>query len=82
MKKKNFIFFVSLLISGCQVFNSGNSSKPINMYPPKSQKIKFQQDWQYELYHKRIAGFKKVNAFKDGFLILNYMIKLFFIKKS
>ena len=59
MKRKNFIFFVSLLISGCQVFNSGNSSKPINMYPPKNIKIKFQQDWQYNLYHKRIIDFKK-----------------------
>ena len=29
---------------------------------------------------KRIAGKKKVNAFKDGFLILKYMIKLFFMK--
>ncbi len=29
---------------------------------------------------KRIAGKKKVNAFKDGFLILVYMIKLFFKK--
>jgi hypothetical protein len=29
---------------------------------------------------KRIAGIKKVNAFKDGFLILKYMIKLFFIR--
>ena len=28
----------------------------------------------------RIAGKKKVNAFKDGFLILMYMIKLFFLK--
>lgn len=27
---------------------------------------------------KRIAGKKKVNAFKDGFLILMYMLKLFF----
>ena len=60
MKKKKFIFFVSLLIGGCQVFNFGDSSKPVNMYPLKSQKIKFQQDWQYELYHKRIAGFKKL----------------------
>ena len=31
---------------------------------------------------KRIAGLKKVNAFRDGFLILNYMIQLFFSKKS
>ena len=29
------------------------------MYPPKSIKIKFQQDWQYNLYHKRIIDFKK-----------------------
>ena len=30
---------------------------------------------------KRIAGKKKVNAFKDGFLILLEMIKLFIIFK-
>jgi glycosyltransferase involved in cell wall biosynthesis len=29
---------------------------------------------------KRIAGKKKVNAFKDGYLILKHMIRLFFIK--
>ena len=29
---------------------------------------------------KRIAGVKKVNAFKDGLIILLYMIKLFFFK--
>ena len=29
---------------------------------------------------KRIAGVKKVNAFKDGLIILTYMIKLFFFK--
>ena len=31
--------------------------------------------------HKRIAGEKKVNAFKDGFLILLEMLKLFFVFK-
>ena len=30
---------------------------------------------------KRIGGIKKVNAFKDGYLILVYMIKLYFNKK-
>ena len=30
---------------------------------------------------KRIAGEKKVNAFKDGYLILSQMIKLYFKKK-
>ena len=29
---------------------------------------------------KRIAGKKKVSAFKDGFLILIHMVRLFFIK--
>ena len=29
---------------------------------------------------KRIAGFKKVNAIKDGFLILTAIIELFFKK--
>ena len=30
---------------------------------------------------KRIAGVKKVNAIKDGFLILIEIIKLFFLNK-
>ena len=30
---------------------------------------------------KRIGGVKKVNAIKDGLIILIYMIKLFFFKK-
>ena len=30
----------------------------------------------------RIAGKKKVNAFKDGFMILIAMIRLFFFNKS
>ncbi len=35
----------------------------------------------YPCYERtRIAGVKKVNAFKDGFLILIQMIKLFFLK--
>jgi len=29
---------------------------------------------------KRIAGQKKVNEFKDGFKILTYLVKSFFIK--
>ena len=31
--------------------------------------------------YKRIAGKKKVNAFKDGFLILLEILRLFFIYK-
>jgi len=29
---------------------------------------------------KRIAGKKNVNEFKDGFLILSYLVKAFFVK--
>ena len=44
----------------------------------KIMNMKLESINSYE--RKRIAGKKKVKAFKDGFLILKYMIKLFFIK--
>ena len=44
----------------------------------KQQKYKIDNINSYE--RKRIAGFKKVNEFKDGFLILKYLIILFFRK--
>ena len=44
----------------------------------KRKGMKLTTSKSYE--RKRIAGKKKVNAFKDGFLILTYMIKLFFKK--
>ena len=50
--------------------------------PIKAKMNKFKIGSIKSIERKRIAGSKKVNAFKDGFLILNYMIKLFFIKKS
>ena len=46
---------------------------PIKM---KKEKMKYFSISSYE--KKRIAGFKKVNVFKDGFLILLEMIRLFF----
>ena len=46
---------------------------PIKM---KKKKMKYFSISSYE--KKRIAGFKKVNVFKDGFLILLEMIRLFF----
>tara|TARA_B100001057_G_scaffold485576_1_gene565479 strand:+ start:946 stop:1617 length:672 start_codon:yes stop_codon:yes gene_type:complete len=45
----------------------------------KKQDLKIISTNSYE--RKRIGGFKKVNAFKDGLLILIQMIKLFFFKK-
>ncbi len=45
----------------------------------KRQSLKIISTNSYE--RKRIGGFKKVNAFKDGFLILIQMIKLFFLRK-
>jgi len=45
----------------------------------KQNKLKFIDRPSYE--RKRYSGKKKVNEFKDGFLILFYMIKFFF-KKS
>ena len=42
----------------------------------KKSNMKISSISSYE--RKRIAGLKKVNAFKDGSLILIHMVKLFF----
>ncbi len=48
--------------------------------PIKAKKMKMQLGSINSYERKRIAGKKKVDAFKDGFLILKHMIKLFFTK--
>ena len=48
--------------------------------PIKAKKMKMQLGCINSYERKRIAGKKKVNAFKDGFLILKHMIKLYFMK--
>ena len=48
--------------------------------PIKAKKMKMKLDSINSYERKRIAGKKKVNAFKDGLLILKHMIKLFFMK--
>ena len=47
-------------------------------FPIKMQKKKMKYFSIPSFEKKRIAGIKKVNAFKDGFLILLEMIRLFF----
>ena len=48
--------------------------------PIKAKKMKMKLGSTNSYERKRIAGKKKVNAFKDGFLILKYMISLYFKK--
>ena len=48
--------------------------------PIKAKKMKMELGSINSYERKRIAGKKKVNAFKDGFLILKYMIRLYFMK--
>ena len=48
--------------------------------PIKAKKMKMQLGSINSYERKRIAGKKKVNAFKDGLLILKHMIRLFFTK--
>jgi glycosyltransferase involved in cell wall biosynthesis len=48
--------------------------------PIKAKKMKMELGHVNSYERKRIAGKKKVNAFKDGFLILKHMIRLFFTK--
>jgi glycosyltransferase involved in cell wall biosynthesis len=48
--------------------------------PIKANMVKMKLDSINSYERKRIAGKKKVNAFKDGFLILKHMIRLLFMK--
>ena len=48
--------------------------------PIKAKRMKMKLGCIDSYERKRIAGKKKVDAFKDGYLILKHMIKLFFIK--
>ena len=48
--------------------------------PIKAKKMKMELGCINSYERIRIAGKKKVNAFKDGFLILKHMIRLFFMK--
>tara|TARA_B110000971_G_scaffold28239_1_gene25277 strand:+ start:511 stop:1179 length:669 start_codon:yes stop_codon:yes gene_type:complete len=48
--------------------------------PIKAKKLGMKMMSTNSYERKRIAGKKKVNAFKDGLLILLHMIKLFFLK--
>ena len=48
--------------------------------PIKAKKMKMRLGSINSYERKRVAGKKKVNAFKDGFLILKHMIRLFFMK--
>ena len=48
--------------------------------PIKAKKMKMKLGCINSYERMRIAGKKKVNAFKDGFLILKHMIRLFFMK--
>tara|TARA_B100000131_G_C17875389_1_gene516009 strand:- start:46 stop:711 length:666 start_codon:yes stop_codon:yes gene_type:complete len=65
-------------------FNSLNiSSKDFRFcveFPIKMQKNKYSYSSVPSYEKKRIAGIKKVNNFKDGFLILCEIIKLIFFK--
>ena len=48
--------------------------------PIKAKKMRMELGCINSYERMRIAGKKKVNAFKDGFLILKHMIKLFFMR--
>ncbi len=88
------IFFLLPISDILYTFVLGNTEKTKNLelsqkdfgfcveLPIKAKKLglKIVSTNSYE--RKRIGGKKKVNAFKDGFLILLFMIKLFFWKKK
>ena len=67
-----------------QLFNNLNiSSKDFRFcveLPIKIEKNKYSYVSIPSYEKKRIAGVKKVNNFKDGFLILYKIVRLFFLK--
>ena len=50
-------------------------------FPIKAKRLNMKMKSIASYERKRIAGIKKVKAFKDGLIILIYMIKLFFLNK-
>ena len=50
--------------------------------PIKASKMNMKMESSSSYERKRIAGLKKVNAFKDGLYILIHMIKFFFWRKK
>ena len=49
--------------------------------PIKAKRNKLNLGTSKSHERRRIGGKKKVNEFKDGFIIMTYLIKLFFLKK-
>ena len=86
------IFFKLLLTDILYTFVMGKSQKAKDLkleqndfsfcveLPIKANRNKMNLTTSRSYERKRIAGKKKVNAFKDGFKILIFMIKLFFKK--
>ena len=56
----------------------GGGISQIPLIKAAKKKMSIGSSGSYE--RKRIAGKKKVNAFRDGFLILFCMLKLFLLK--
>ena len=55
------ILISSLIIfNSCQLLQPLQKANEIDIYPLKTSKIKFQQEWQISLYHKRISDFRKL----------------------
>ena len=74
------------------VVGRANKAKELNLseknfnfcveLPIKAKKLNMKMESTSSYERKRISGIKKVNAFKDGLLILIHMIKLLFWNKK
>ena len=89
----NFFFFLGISdILYTYVMGNTQKAKDLNLkskdfafcveLPIKAKKMGYRLISSPSNEKARIAGKKKVNAFKDGLMILIAMIKLFFFKKS
>ena len=87
---KTLVIYLLCYILYTYILGKSDSFKRLNLknydfricveLPIKAKRLGFNYECKPSFERSRIGGKKKVNAIKDGLLILLEMIKLFFVK--
>ena len=59
MRLNLIIISFLVFLNSCQIFRPFQKTNSTEFYPSKNVEIKYQQEWQFNLYHNRITDFKK-----------------------
>ena len=68
--RASVIALVSLLVVGCSLRGITAADLSLDIYPSADIKVNFQQDWQVNLYHNRIAVFEETPVGLDKIVFL------------